>query len=97
MSHRFMIGSIHRLPEYLQQTHTVLGDINEFEQTLRQTRNHLTHPGIPKKSKVVTDGKGLFLFNQKMHALLRLLMLVHVRFPEEKVFRAVHDQSRKWR
>ncbi|MCI0625318.1 MAG: hypothetical protein L0387_27355 [Acidobacteria bacterium] len=61
------------LPEHVSK---LAGDRDEFEQTLRQTRNHFTHPGAKKKSKVLTGAKGLFLFNQKLHALLRLLMLV---------------------
>src|SRR6266496_515834 len=35
----------------------LIGDPVIFEQTLPQTRNYLTHPGIPKKPRVLTDGK----------------------------------------
>jgi len=74
----------------------LLGDPIEFEQTLRQTRNFFTHLGIKRQSKVITTGGDLFLFNQKLHAFLRLLMLLNVGFPEELVFGSVRYQSRKW-
>ena len=75
---------------------TLLGDLVKFEETLRHTRNHLTHPGIPKKRSVLTDGKEIFLFSQKLHALLRLLMLLAVGFPEELAFEPTFQQSRRW-
>jgi Apea-like HEPN len=56
----------------------LLGDLTVFAQTLKQTRNHFTHPGISTKSKVLTGAKELFLFNQRLHALLRLLMLIRL-------------------
>jgi hypothetical protein len=74
----------------------LLGDPEDFEQTLRQTRNYFTHPGIRKQTKVLTDSGRLFLFNQKLHALLRLLVLVHLGFPESVVFEPIFQQSRKW-
>jgi len=40
--------------------------------------------------------KELFLFNQKLHAFLRLLTLVYVGFPEDVVFEPVRYQSKKW-
>lgn len=74
----------------------LLGDLTVFEQTLRQTRNHFTHPGISKKAKVLTGSKELFLFNQKLHSLLRLLMLIRLGFSEESVFEPIYRQSRQW-
>jgi hypothetical protein len=74
----------------------LLGDLTVFAQTLKQTRNHFTHPGISKKSKVLTGAKELFLFNQKLHALLRLLMLMRLGFSEENVFEPIYIQSRQW-
>ena len=74
----------------------LVGDLGAFERTLRQTRNYFTHPGIAKKSKVITGAKDLFLFNQKLHALLRLLLLINVGFSEDDVFEAVYHQSRQW-
>ena len=64
--------------------------------TLRQTRNDFTHPGINKKSKVLASPKDIFLFNQKLHALLRLLLLVHIGLPANLVFEQVFRQATKW-
>jgi hypothetical protein len=74
----------------------LIGDPIVFERTLRQTRNHFTHPGIPKKRNVLTDAKEIFLFNQKLHALLRLLMLKNIGFSEKAVFDPILQQSRRW-
>jgi hypothetical protein len=80
-------------PERLKK---LIGDPVVFERTLRQTRNHLTHPGIRKKANVLTDSKGMFLFNQKLHVLLRLLMLQSIGFSEESVFEQIFQQSRRY-
>jgi hypothetical protein len=78
------------------QCQQLLGDPLEFEQVLRQTRNYLTHPGIHRGSKVLTKTKELFLFNQKLHAFLRLLMLMHIGFAADEIFEPVARQSREW-
>ena len=83
-----------RLDEDHRQT--LLGNPNEFEQILRQTRNYFTHPGIKKQTKVLTDRNELFLFNQKMHALLRLLVLMQLGLPEDTGFGPTYRQSMKW-
>ena len=44
----------------------------------------------------MTEAAELFLFNQKLHAFLRLLMLLYLGFPEEDIFEPVLYQSRKW-
>ena len=75
---------------------TLLGDPQLFEESLRKTRNFFTHPGIPKTTGVLTRPKELFLFNQKLHAFLRLLMLLCVGFTEDVVFEPVQYQSKKW-
>jgi ApeA N-terminal domain 1 len=80
-------------PERLK---TLVGDQVIFEQTLKQTRNYLTHPGIEKKGKVLTGSKELFLFNQKLHVLLRLLMLKTLGFSEEAIFDQMFQQSRRY-
>jgi ApeA N-terminal domain 1 len=74
----------------------LVGDPVTFEQTLRETRNYFTHPGIRKQKHVLTDGKGLFLFNQKLHVLLRLLILKNLGFPEEVVFDQAFQQLHRW-
>lgn len=79
-----------------QRLKTLVGDPVVFEQTLKQTRNYLTHPGIEKKGKVLTGSKELFLFNQKLHVLLRLLVLKTMGFSEEAVFDQMFQQSRRY-
>ncbi len=74
----------------------LIGDPTVFERTLRQTRNHFTHAGIPKKKDVLTDGKQLFLFNQKLHVLLRLLMLKSIGFSDDSVFDQMFQQSHRY-
>jgi len=75
----------------------LLGDRVDFEQTLRQTRNYFTHPGTSKGRAVLVDPGEIFLFNQKLRALLRLLMLLNLDFTEREVLEKVTYQSRKWR
>jgi hypothetical protein len=75
---------------------TLVGDPVIFEQTLKQTRNYMTHPGIEKKGKVLADSKELFLFNQRLHVLLRLLMLKTLGFSEEAIFDQMFQQSRRY-
>jgi hypothetical protein len=75
----------------------LIGDEAEFEQILRQTRNSLTHPGIRKGSKVLTGTKEIFLFNQKLHAFLRFLMLIGIGFSGDEVLEPVLRRMRKWR
>jgi hypothetical protein len=74
----------------------VIGDRAVFEQTLRETRNYFTHPGIRKRARVITDPKELFLFNQRLHAWLRLLMLVDLAFPEALAIEPVCQQLQRW-
>lgn len=74
----------------------LIGDPVVFARTLRQTRNHFTHAGIPKRKNVLTGAKEKFLFNQKLHALLRLLMLKNIGFSEKAVFDPILQQSRRW-
>src|SRR5438876_10299668 len=73
----------------------LIGDPVVFERTLRQTRNHFTHPGIRKRGNVLSDSKEIF-FNRKVHVLLRLLMLKSIGFSEEGVFDQIFQQSRMW-
>jgi ApeA N-terminal domain 1 len=90
---------IESLVSRISQTNAqrLLGDTALFEKSFRQTRNYLTHPGTMKKLRVLTEAADLFLFNQKLHAFLRLLMLLYLGFPEEEVCRPVQYQSRRWR
>jgi ApeA N-terminal domain 1 len=80
-----------------ERARALLGDPDAFEQTLRQTRNFFTHPGIKRQSHVLTSPKAIFLFNQKLHAFLRILVLMQLGFSEVSVFDVVLRQSRRWR
>src|SRR5205085_8696935 len=74
----------------------LLGDAELFESTLRQTRNYFTHVGLPEKKHVLTDAGQIFLFNQKLHALLRLLLLIQIGFSESEVSGPIHAQANLW-
>jgi hypothetical protein len=75
----------------------LVGDAEISDRTLRQTRNYFTHLGTKKKGNVLTGTSELFLFNQKLHALLRILMLIYVGLPEDQVFEPVLRQASKWK
>lgn len=44
----------------------------------------------------MVDQKEIFLFNQKLHVLLRFLLLKSIGFPEEGIFDQIFQQSRRW-
>jgi hypothetical protein len=76
--------------------HWLVGD-PDFEQKVRQTRNHFTHLGIVEGAKAVTGVPELFLLSQRMHALLRALVLLYIGVPEDAFRQAVAAQAGKWR
>jgi hypothetical protein len=45
---------------------------------------------------VLTEATDLFLFNQKLHAFLRLLVLLRIGFEEGEVREPVQYQSGRW-
>jgi hypothetical protein len=71
---------------------SLLGPLDNFVDALVNTRNFFTHAGITLKSDVLTDPVSLFTLNQKLHAFLRLLVLLYVGFPEDLVFEKVRSQ-----
>jgi hypothetical protein len=91
-------NSIRSLLGHLSEEHVraIAGDPVVFEKMLRHTRNHFTHPGIKKKECVMTAVEEVFLFNQRMRAFLRLLLLINIGLSEDIVFPAVSYQVRKW-
>ncbi len=80
-------------PELLQK---IVGEKEAFAKSIRQTRNYYTHLGIKKTGLVVTGGKELFLLNQKIHALLRAVMLLSLSLSESAFGEAVVFDSKKW-
>jgi len=75
----------------------LLGDLALFERTLRQTRNFFTHPGIRRQAEVLTGTKEIFLFSQKLHAFLRLLLLLSLGISEDAAFEPVRYQAFRWK
>ncbi len=70
-----------------------------FSQNIRHTRNFYTHAGSPQRRvdhKTPLSGKHLFLLNQKMRALLRGLLLLHVGIPEEQFRELVITEATQW-
>ncbi|HXE89710.1 MAG TPA: HEPN domain-containing protein [Terriglobales bacterium] len=53
----------------------LVGDPAAFVRTIKQTRNYLTHPGTERKGSVLTEPIDYALFNLRLGAFLRLLIL----------------------
>jgi hypothetical protein len=74
----------------------LLDDPASFALKLRDTRNYLTHPGLPLKPSVLTDDHQMFLFSNKCEALLRFLVLNQVGLDESTLADPIYQQSRLW-
>jgi hypothetical protein len=61
------------------------------------TRNFYTHAGGDVKSKKrPAEGKEMFLLNQRMRALLRGAMLIHLGLPENQIAEVLCRGATKW-
>lgn len=61
------------------------------------TRNFYTHTGSGLRSKKKpVKGKEMFLLNQRMRALLRGAMLLHLGLPESQIAEVVTRDATKW-
>jgi hypothetical protein len=61
------------------------------------TRNFYTHAGSGVKSKKKpVEGKEMFLLNQRMRALLRGAMLLHLGLPENQIAEVLARQATEW-
>jgi len=61
------------------------------------TRNFYTHAGGTGKSKKKpVQGKEMFLLNQRMRALLRGAMLLHLGIPESQIAEVLAREATKW-
>jgi hypothetical protein len=61
------------------------------------TRNFYTHAGSGVRSnKKPADGKEMFLLNQRMRALLRGAMLLHLGLPESQIADVLARDATKW-
>jgi hypothetical protein len=68
-----------------------------FISTVVVTRNFYTHAGSTGKSKKKpVQGKEMFLLNQKMRALLRGGLLLHLGIPESHIAEVIAREATKW-
>ena len=74
----------------------LLGERSQFVSQFLQTRNYFTHPAIRKGSAVI-EGTRLFLFNQRLHALLRGVMLLDAGLPEPILREPLRYQGTRWK
>ena len=61
------------------------------------TRNFYTHAGREESKKKPAKGKEMFLLNQRMRALLRGAMLLHLDLPESQIAEVLIRDATKWR
>lgn len=75
----------------------LLGEREEFTRRVVQTRNYFTHLGIRKGQSVISDEKPLFLLNQRLHALIRCVMLLDLGLSEDEIRKQIMYQAQRWR
>jgi hypothetical protein len=72
----------------------------QFVDEVRVTRNFYTHAGGNVRrsgARNLAEGLQLFLLNQKMRALLRGVMLLHLRIPEDRFQDLLVREATRWR
>lgn len=74
----------------------LLGEKHHFSRKVVQTRNFFTHLGIPAGADVVQDGGDLFDLNQRLHALLRCVMLLRLGIEEAALREPIQYQASRW-
>lgn len=74
----------------------LVGDRDEFTRTVVQTRNFLTHLGGTAKSKVLQEGGEIFVLNQRLHALIRCVMLLQLGLAESELSEPILYQAKRW-
>lgn len=75
----------------------LLGNRADFVRKVVQTRNYFTHLGGHKGGAVIDGGKTLSLFNYRLHAFLRCVMLLDLGIPEQQLREPILHQATKWR
>jgi hypothetical protein len=75
----------------------LIGDPEEFVRTLKQTRDYLTHAGIPKKGAVLSEPLEYLRFNLRLQALMRLLILRQFGLDEALLLEPVCADLIPWR
>ncbi len=72
----------------------------QFVSDVVTNRNYYTHAGssarIGKKSKPISETQ-LFFLNQKMRALLRGVILLHLGIPEDQISELIVREATRWR
>jgi hypothetical protein len=74
----------------------LLGERSRFVRQVVDTRNYYTHLGTNAGNAVVDENKDLFLFNQKLHAFLRGLMLIDLGVLETEIREPILYQAFRW-
>jgi hypothetical protein len=75
----------------------LLGNKDEFARKVVQTRNYFTHLGASPGSDVLQETGEIFDINQRLHALIRCVMLLTLGIPESALKDAVLYQATRWR
>jgi len=75
----------------------LIGQRDEFVRKVVETRNYFTHLGIPPKGSVVQGTGDIFDINQRLHALLRCVMLIQLGIPEAELQAPILYQATKWK
>jgi hypothetical protein len=76
---------------------SLLGTRQDFAEAVVSTRNFYTHVGITAKTSVVQDGGELFDLNQRLHALIRCVMLLQLGIDESVLREPIRYQATRWR
>ncbi len=74
----------------------LIEDREAFTRNIVETRNFFTHLGIRKSKNVITDTKDLFMLNQKLHSVLRCVLLLDLGFPENALHAPILYQASRW-
>jgi hypothetical protein len=74
-------------------------NLEEFVADVVVTRNFYTHAGSSRvrRKRLPLSGRELFLLNQKMRALLRGLLLLHLEIPEDQISELLVRDATRWR
>jgi ApeA N-terminal domain 1 len=75
----------------------LLGEKGEFITKLLQTRNYYTHLGSRRGRSATKTPKELFLFNHRLQAFLRCVMLIDLGVPEDYLKEPILYQATRWR
>lgn len=75
----------------------LIGERSLFVKKIIQTRDYYTHLGNPKGTSATKTPKELFLFNKRIHAFLRCVMLIDLGVSEEYLKEPILYLANRWR